>query len=294
MIDLHIHTSMSDGTSTPEEVVRLAVEANLSAIAITDHDTVAGVAEAQRCGNGTGVQVIAGVEISTQWDHGILHLLGYFVDTGHPDLLRVLNALVQAREERVPRILAKLEAQNIRLSREEVEVEIKDGVPGRPHVANAMVRKGIVGDMQEAFDRFLKRGAPAYVEKTKLPPAQAIEIVAAAGGVPVLAHPYSLRLDDPSMLEGMLRDLVSLGLKGIEAYYPEHTPEQTRLYLDLAERLDLAVTGGTDFHGANKPGITIGVIPGQPPLPYSLVEGLMARRGKKKIEPPRHKDTKEE
>ena len=145
-------------------------------------------------------------------------------------------------------------------------------------MANALLHKGIVADLQEAFDRFLKRGAPAYVEKTKLPPAQAIEIITSAGGVPVLAHPYTLRVEDPSRLEQTLRDLASLGLKGIEAYYPEHSAEQTRLYLDLAARLDLTVTGGTDFHGANKPGIKLGVIPGQPPLPYSMVEELDRRR----------------
>lgn len=280
MIDLHVHTTMSDGTLTPEEVVGLAVEAGLSAIAITDHDTVSGVAAAQQHSNGTGVLVIPGVEVSTQWDHGILHCLGYFVDTCHPELQSVLSYLVQARIERVPRIVEKLQAQDVGISLEDVGFEVKEGVPGRPHVANALIRKGIVRSIQEAFDRFLRRGAPAYVEKVKLSPADAIGAILTAGGVPVLAHPYSLKLDDPEILGHTLRNLVDLGLQGIEVYYPEHTREQTDLYRHLAARFDLAVTGGTDFHGANKPTTKLGFIPDQEPLPYSLVEELALRKGK--------------
>jgi len=271
---------MSDGTLTPEEVVSLAMEAGLSAIAITDHDTVSGVAAAQQHSNGTGVLVIPGVEISTRWDHGILHCLGYFVNMYHPELQRVLSYLVQARIERVPKILEKLQDQDVSLSLEDVRFEVKEGVPGRPHVANALMRKGVVRSIQEAFDRFLRKGAPAYVEKVKLSPAEAIGAIITAGGVPVLAHPYSLKLDDPEILGHTLRDLVDLGLQGIEVYYPEHTREQTDLYRDLAARFNLAVTGGTDFHGANKPTAKLGFIPDQEPLPYSLVEELASRKGK--------------
>jgi predicted metal-dependent phosphoesterase TrpH len=281
MIDLHVHTTMSDGTLTPEEVVGLALETGLSAIAITDHDTVSGVATAQQRSKGTGVLIIPGVEISTQWDHGILHCLGYFVDTDHPQLLRVLRYLVRARIDRVPQIVAKLQAQDVGISLEDVRSEVKEGVPGRPHVANALMRKGVVRNIQEAFDRFLKKGAPAYVEKVKLSPADAIGAISAAGGVPVLAHPYSLKPDDPEILAHTLHDLVDLGMQGIEVYYPEHTREQTSLYLDLAARFNLAVTGGTDFHGANKPAARLGFIPEQEPLPYSLVEELALRKGKR-------------
>lgn len=280
MIDLHVHTTMSDGTLTPEEVVGLATQAGLSAIAITDHDTVSGVAAAQQHSNGTGVLVIPGVEISTQWDHGTLHCLGYFMNTYHPELLRVLRYLVRARIERVPQILEKLQAQDVNISLEDVRSEVREGVPGRPHVANALMRKGVVRSIQEAFDRFLRKGAPAYVEKVKLSPADAIRTVITAGGVPVLAHPYSLKLDDPEMLGNALRDLVDLGLQGIEVYHPEHTREQTKLYRDLAARFNLAVTGGTDFHGANKPTAKLGFIPDQEPLPYSLVEKLALRKAK--------------
>lgn len=278
MIDLHIHTSMSDGTFTPREVVNLAIEARLSAIAITDHDTVAGVFPAQEHSKGTALEVISGVEISTEWDHGILHILGYGLRIGDSALQQALDFLVRSRVERIPQILDKLKAQNVHLSSQEVDSVRKDGVPGRPHVANALVRRGLVKDIQEAFDRFLKKGAPAYVPKVKLPPQQAIGIILQAGGVPVLAHPYSLRLSDPRDLERVVRHLKTLGLQGIEVYYPEHGRAQTELYGRLAGELDLVVTGGTDFHGSNKPSIKLGNVSGSHPLPYSLLERLLARQ----------------
>lgn len=269
---------MSDGTFSPQEIVQIASRKGLRAIAITDHDTVKGVSQAQKEGSTAGVEVVAGVEISTQCTEGILHLLGYFLDIHDQDLNAALELLRIGRMERVPRIVSKLREQDVVISEEEVHQEASGGVPGRPHVANVLLQKGQVRTLQQAFDRYLKRGAPAYVEKVKLPPAEAIEVIIRAGGVPVIAHPYSLKKDHPDTLEEFVKNLADIGLGGIEAYYPRHTPKQTNKYLELASKLDLVATGGTDFHGSNKPGVKLGVIPGRGPLPYSILEELARKK----------------
>jgi predicted metal-dependent phosphoesterase TrpH len=255
-------------------VVFAAAEKGLKAIAITDHDTMKGLPDAVQAGREAGVEVVPGVEISAEWDHGILHILGYFLDPGHPELVRTLDYLRQSREERIRRILDKLSGLKVNLSVEEVNEEAGGGVPGRPHIARALARKRYVSGLQDAFDRYLKKGAAAYVKKTKLSPKESLRLILAAGGLPVMAHPYSVVDDGTVALEDIVRDLVSCGLRGIEVYYPEHSGEQTKAFLELAGKFDLAVTGGTDFHGSNKPGVQLGVVPGQDPLPYSLLEEL--------------------
>jgi predicted metal-dependent phosphoesterase TrpH len=278
MIDLHVHTSMSDGTLSPEEVVRVAHDTGLCAIAITDHDTVAGVRRAQEKGVGLGIEVISGVEISTEWPNGILHMLGYFVCTEDRDMLQVLDSLRKDRQERILKIVSKLNDHHISVTVDEVDKEAAGGVPGRPHVANVMVNKGHVATLQEAFDRYLGKGAAAYVEKKKLSPLEAVRLITNAGGVPVLAHPYSLDEPDWNELERIVRELVIVGLKGIEVYYPKHSPDQTDLFLRLAKKLDLAITGGTDFHGANTPNTHMGILPGGKMLPCSILEELKEER----------------
>lgn len=277
MIDLHVHTTMSDGTFSPEEVVRKAAETGIKAIAVTDHDTVAGVTRARAEGVTSGIEVVAGVEVSTHREHGILHILGYFVNCNDPELLCALEYLRNGRRERIPKIISKLRNCGVHVSEAEVYDSAAGGVPGRPHVATVLVRKHYVSTLQDAFDRYLRRGAPAYVDKAKLSPHRALSVITQAGGLPVLAHPYSLKEDDPNRLEKTIMDLMTNGLKGIEAYYPVHTPQQTRLYLRLASRFNLAVTGGTDFHGSNKPDIELGIFPGGDRLPYSILEDLQAR-----------------
>lgn len=274
MIDLHVHTSMSDGTCSPETVVRMALERKLRAIAITDHDTVAGIKPAFNAGSELGVEVIPAVEMSTEWPHGIMHILGYFIDVENETLLNALSILRSGRMERVPRIVGKLRACNVLISTEAVRREALGGAPGRPHVAEIMVREGYVRTIQEAFDRFLKKGAPAYVEKQKMSPDRAIRLIREAGGIAVLAHPYSLDSSTDSELEVILEKLVTYGLNGIEAYYPRHTQSQVKSYLRLAKKLHLVVTGGTDFHGATKPEIELGVMPGNATLPYSIIDEL--------------------
>ncbi len=278
MIDLHVHTTMSDGTVTPREVVRLASRKGLRAIAITDHDTIRALPEAQEESANAGVEVVTGVEISAEWPNGILHIIGYFVNQSDRQLLSALEYLRKHRLERIPKILSRLREQDVFISPDEIRRAARGGVPGRPHVANVLLQNGNVRTLQEAFDRYLKKGAPAYVKKAKLTPSEAIRVIVEAGGVAVIAHPYSLNSDDPASLEKIVKDLVDMGVRGIEAFYPRHTPGQTREYLDLAARLDLVATGGTDFHGSNKPTIKLGVIPGQNPLPYSILEELRQRK----------------
>jgi len=278
MIDLHVHTNVSDGSFCPREVVRMAANLGIKAIALTDHDSVAGITEAQIEGSALGVEVLSGVEISTEWDNGILHLLGYFVNPNDPDLLSALGYLKNGRQERIPKIISKLNDQNVHITVEEVCSEATGGVPGRPHVANVLLKKEYVKTRQEAFDRFLKKGASAYVEKVKLPVIKSIEVIKKAGGIPVLAHPYSLGGNHQNRLEETIQYLVSHGLKGIEVFYPEHTPEQVKIYIEIAERFDLVITGGTDFHGANKPEVKLGSFPSwQQPMSYSIVEELKKR-----------------
>jgi hypothetical protein len=278
MIDLHVHTSMSDGTFSPDEVVEIALQRGLRAIAITDHDTMAGVGRAQERGAELGIEIISGVEISTEWPSGILHMLGYFVCVEDPELLRTLDSLRKDRQERILKIVSKLNDRDVSVTVDEVDREAVGGVPGRPHVANLMLRKGHVATLQEAFDRYLGKGAPAYVEKKKLSPVEAMQLIANSGGVPVLAHPYSLDEPDADELEQIFRRLTLSGLKGIEVYYPQHTPDQTAVFLRLAQKLGLVVTGGTDFHGANKPEVEMGVFPGGATLPYTILDELNKKR----------------
>jgi 3',5'-nucleoside bisphosphate phosphatase len=276
MIDLHVHTNLSDGTWSPEQVVRFAAQNGLRAIAITDHDTLAGVPRACEQGEKDGLEIVPGIELSTKWDKGIMHILGYWVRADHPDLLTSLDFLQQGRRERVPKILHRLDAQNIHLSQTEVDLEAQGGIPGRPHVGRVMVRKGFVSNLQEAFDMYLGKGRSAYVEKEVLAPEEAIHLLAQTAGICVLAHPYSLE-ETPAELRAILDSLKRYGLRGIEAYCPKHTLEETNIFLELARSLDLAVTGGTDFHGSNKPDIQIGVFPGIGALPYSLLADVKQR-----------------
>ncbi len=283
MIDLHVHTNMSDGSLSPAEVVRRSAAKGLQAIAITDHDTIAGIGEAQAEGLRTGVEVISGVEMSVEWNPGIVHILGFFIRPDDTDLLKSLAYLGKGRHDRIPKILSKLSNCGLHISVEEVARESGGGVPGRPHVANVMVRNGVVGSVQEAFDLYLGKGAPAYVKKTKILPGEATDVIRKAGGLAVLAHPYLIDAQDSGGLRQIIKRLVRHGLEGIEVYYPKHTPEQTRIFLDLALEFDLAVSGGTDFHGAGKPEVELGVFPGRGPLPYSILQDMKARPDQKSL-----------
>jgi 3',5'-nucleoside bisphosphate phosphatase len=274
IIDLHVHSSASDGSYAPAEVVRYAKEGGLTALALTDHDTVDGLPEAVAAGERYGVEVIPGVEISAQYPGGTMHILGLFVDYHNGLLDERLAVLKQARLDRNPQIIAKLNALGIPITMERVDKISGGGQVGRPHIARALMEMGYIKNLQEAFDKYLGWHKPAYVSKFRFPPAQALAMIREAQGIPVLAHPFTLGLGSAYALKNLIIELQGLGLAGLEVYYSEHTPEQEALYLKLARELDLLITGGSDYHGLNKPEITLGSMPCQERLTYRLVEAL--------------------
>jgi len=279
-VDLHIHTTASDGVMSPSEIVRHGKTKGLQAIAITDHDTIEGLEEGLSEGERIGFEVIPGIEISAVHSPGSMHLLGYFLDNHHPHINERLGYLQKARAERNPKIVEKLNQLGIELTYEEVLKASGGGQVGRPHFARVLLEKKYVRSFQEAFNRFLKKGAPAYVEKIRFTAKEALHFINDAKGVAVLAHPKTLNLDGYSELENLLRQLIDEGLQGIETYYPEHSALEVAQYKTLAERYGLLMTGGTDYHGIEKNGFDIGVGRGEMKLPYSMVESLKAARNR--------------
>ncbi len=278
MVDLHLHTTASDGVMTPSELVNYAKKKGLLAIAITDHDTIEGLEEGLAEGEKVGLEVIPGLEISAEHSPGSMHLLGFFIDIYHPLLRERLQYLQKARAERNPKIAKKLNSLGIDITLDEVLRASGGGQIGRPHFAQVLLEKGYVQSFQEAFDRFLKKGAPAYVEKMRFSAEESIHFINEANGIAVLAHPNTLQLNGYSELEDLVVQLMGKGLRGIEVYYPEHSAAEVSQYKTLAERYGLLITGGTDYHGIEKNGLDIGVGRGEMKLPYSIVEGLKAAR----------------
>jgi len=280
-IDLHIHSTASDGTLTPAQIVARACQLELAAIAITDHDTVAGVHQVRHA-IPARIHFLTGVELSTAPPSGFpclgsLHLLGYGFRTDDPDLARELHRLQAARRDRNPYIIERLQALGIDISVEELNTPNGDRQTGRPHIARLLVEKGYAASFDEAFERFIGNGRPAYVDKYRIPIAQAIPLIRRAGGIPVLAHPGLIVPRRPWRLEDLIVELKAYGLEGLETYYPEHTNDQTRQLLQLVRRHDLLPTGGTDFHGAIKPGIAMGSAGGGFGVPFHIYEQLAAR-----------------
>ncbi|MBC7324371.1 MAG: PHP domain-containing protein [Moorella sp. (in: Bacteria)] len=242
-VDLHTHTTASDGKLAPTEVVRLARQKGLAAVGITDHDTVAGLAEARAAAASRGVTVVPGVELSTEWEGREIHILGYYIDWQQEDLVSFLEAMRQSRYRRTARMVERLQGLGYDISLAEVEEEVRGEAMGRPHIAAALVRKGYLPSIDAAFNSLLEPGRPAYVPCARVQPGRAIKLILEAGGVHVLAHPGLSRVD------ALIPALVADGLKGIEAYYPRHDVSTTRYYLELAALYRLVVTGGSDFHG---------------------------------------------
>lgn len=253
--DLHTHTSFSDGTTTPEQNVRAALELGLEGIGVTDHDTTEPFGPAQAAAEGSGLEVVLGTEFSAELDGLSVHVLGYWIDPGHEPLREELDRLRDERADRARRIVERFRALDVPVSYDRV-VGLAAGAPiGRPHIAAAVVETGAVASAEEVFERYLGDGGPAYVEKHAVPPARAVELLVAAGGVTVLAHPglYGDRAGGGGIDAGTIEELSAAGLAGIEADHPDHTAEQRERYRDLAVALGLEVTGGSDHHGRVKP-----------------------------------------
>jgi len=272
-VDLHLHTTASDGILSPSEIVRYAMSKGLQAIAITDHDTISGVEEGLAEGKKLDFEVIPGIEISAEYPQGSMHILGFMIDIYSPILNERLAYLQKARADRNPKIVEKLNQLGIDITYEEVLRASGGGQVGRPHFAQVLLEKGYVKSFQEAFDR-LKKGAPAYIEKFRFTPKEALHFINEANGISVLAHPITLGVNGYKELENLVSDLIKYGLKGIEVYYPEHSTSDIARYKEIAKRLGLVETGGTDYHGIEKNGLEIGFGRGDMRLPYSIVENL--------------------
>jgi predicted metal-dependent phosphoesterase TrpH len=266
-VDLHAHTTASDGLLSPAELVAHATRIDLQAIAVTDHDTTAGVGEALAAARGTALEVVPGVEISTSHAGVEIHLLGYFVEPDSPELTRQLAQRREDREERAREMVERLRALGLRVDYEDVLREAGNGSVGRPHVAGALVARGQVRDRQEAFDRYIGDGRPAAVPKPVFPLADAIVLLTEMGAVSVLAHPGLLRRPE------LLQELPRLGLAGVEVFYPKHHPDQVRELLSFAETHGLVPTGGSDFHAPGQPAPL-----GSQRVPAEVLEELRARR----------------
>ena len=280
-VDLHIHSTASDGTNSPSELIQMAIDENLAAIAITDHDTVEGSREARQIGFPPQLKFLTGVEISTAPPStvkcdGSLHILGYAVDLDDSSLNDALNVLQAARKNRNPQIIERLNQLGFEMSLDDIRNEIGKSQLGRPHIAQHMVQRGYVSSIDEAFDHFLSHGKPAYVDKYRMPCKQAIDVIRAAGGIAVLAHPVLLDFESTDRLEKAVVALVELGLGGIEVFYPEHSPENTAFYASIAAKYRLIKTGGTDYHGQINPEIRLGSGRGDFSVPYSVYENLVA------------------
>jgi predicted metal-dependent phosphoesterase TrpH len=282
-IDLHIHSTASDGSLSPSEILSLAKDLSLAAIAITDHDTINGSKDAIAAGIPPPIKFLTGVEISVSLPSsfscsGSCHILGYAINLDDPVLNKTLAILQESRKNRNPRILKLLSNLGIDLILEEVRAGIGEGQIGRPHIALMMIRKGFVKSIEEAFDKYLEKGKPAYVDKYRIDCAKAIAVIKGAGGIPVLAHPILLQAKNNEVLEALIIRLKDMGLKGIETHYSEHTPDLIAYYTEIANRHDLLMTGGTDFHGSIKPEVQMGSGRGNLLIPYELYERLISSK----------------
>jgi predicted metal-dependent phosphoesterase TrpH len=268
-IDLHAHSTTSDGKLRPSEVVRLAASLGVGTLALTDHDTTDGVLEAQQTGQELGLEVIAGIEINSEGEHGDAHILGYYIDPTEPRLQDQLLAVRDARVGRAKGMLHKLAAMGMPLDWEHIKTIAGDASSiARPHIARAMIEAGYVATTQEAFDKYISNDGPAYVNRLRMTMSESVGYIHGAGGLAVMAHPAD------SKLVHIIPQLVQAGLDGLEVYYPRHTPQQQADLLDIARRYNLLITGGSDFHTLEdaKHGQLGGV-----DVPLEVVDKLKAR-----------------
>ncbi|MGO9094635.1 MAG: PHP domain-containing protein [Bryobacteraceae bacterium] len=286
MIDLHTHTDQSDGTLSPGQLVRAAVAMGLEALAVTDHDTFAGYDRAAGPARAAGLDLVCGIELSTKLrnpatGHGkAVHVLGYFLDGVPTTEFRLwLGSVQESRRDRNERLAERLESLGKPVSLEEVE-KLGRSIAGRPHFARLMLEKGYVGSVQEAFEVYLGETGKAYVEREEPGVAEGIRKIREAGGLAAVAHPIRLGRR-PGLADRLIGEMRGFGLRGIEAYHSDHSRQDVAQFLELARRLGMAVTGGTDFHGGAKPGIQLGTgINGNVAVPRSVLDKLRGQAGR--------------
>lgn len=268
--DLHLHTLYSDGTYTPEELISESLKCGLSAISVVDHDTVEGLAPVIQAAKTKGIEVIPGIELSAEYEGFEIHILGYFIDHEDRELIERLDNLKKNRIDRVYKIVEKLKDMGVILNPKTIFDLSKQGTVGRLHIARAMVAEGKVSSVFEAFRKYIGDKSPAYVLGFKFSPQEAIKLIKDSGGLPVLAHPYSINNDE------FIIKFIEFGLMGLEVYYPEHSQSMINFYNNLAVKYNLFVTGGSDCHGKAKPEVKIGSMK----VPYELVERMKEVRSK--------------
>ncbi len=273
LVDLHVHSNVSDGRLSPAEIIKKAAGLGLRVISLTDHDAVDGTAPALVAAKAfPDILMIPGVEISTDLPDGEAHVLGYYIDHTQPKLLEALERFHNSRQTRAMGMLDKLAGLGIDIDWRRVQEIAGEGSIGRPHIARAMLEKEYIATFEEAFDKYLAHGGPAYVERDKMTPEEAVALIIRARGLPVLAHPFTVA--DP---DEMVARLKPAGLVGVEAYYKDNTPEQTRATLELANRYGLIATGGSDYHGISDEEVEMGGVK----VPMEAVERLAALAGVK-------------
>lgn len=277
-IDLHTHTTASDGTLSPTALVELAAASGLDAIAVTDHDTFQGVAEAVEAGKRLGVEVIPGAELSLESPEGTgwIHVVALWLPERADELQKAFDWVIEGRANRNHEIVAKLRSLGVNITYEAVAARAK-GTVGRPHFAQELMALGVASSMDEAFKVWVGDNGRAYVPKRKLTPQRAFALLNDIGATSILAHPFALKLSYPET-EKMVRRLMDLGLDGMEVYYSEHSPADTKAYGEMADRLGLLKSGGSDFHGTNKPEIRLGVGRGNLDIPNELLDRMKAAR----------------
>ena len=278
-IDLHAHSTASDGTEEPSAVVEMAVERGLTALALTDHDTLDGIGDARSAAAGGDLELVPGAELSLQYHAGGMHLVVLWLEPGSGPLQNRLAALQLGRTERNHQIVARLNSHGMSITIDEVEEESGKGSVGRPHIAAVMMRNGYVSTIAEAFERWLGSDRPAYVGRPRLEPNEAIRLARESGAVPVLAHPHTLNIDRAPEMAELLTRLKQAGLVGLEAIYSGYRRHEREGYTDLARRFGLAPSGGSDYHGAYKPGVELGIGFGDLDVPDSVLDVLRAHVG---------------
>ncbi len=274
-IDLHLHSTASDGAFAPAKLIEMAKARNLSAVALTDHETTAGLAEAAVAAASAGIEFVPGIEVAAEHARGTMHILGYFIVTDSKPLEALLSRILAKRRERNDAILGRLTELGIELDRERLDQSADGPLLTRPHIARALMHCGAAGSFKEAFDRYLADGAAAWVPR-ELPSAEEIiHAIRKASGIASLAHPSMLGHASHLELETVLRRLCDAGLQAVEVYHPNHTSQQTRLFVEMAARFDLSVTGGSDFHAfdAHRDGCGFGKIR----TPYAFLAPLRKR-----------------
>jgi len=276
-VDLHLHSNCSDGSLTPEEIVTGAVAAGLTGMALTDHDTLEGLAVASATARQASMRFVGGTELSVLWRRQSMHLLVYFLDPEPGPLQDRMEELRQSRQQRNHQIATKLQELGLDITIEEVTMEAGGGVIGRPHFAAVMIGKGYVANVPEAFDRYLATGRPGYVGRKRLTAEEAIRLSRKSGAVPVIAHPHTLSLRAEEFATGF-SDLVAAGLGGIEAYYGEYTPAMRSRIAAICSDLGIVATGGSDYHGRYKPHLDIGTGKGDLRVPDEALEALLQAR----------------